>query len=67
MDTCITEVTTIELRKLTASSGMVLTNGETYGRKIYLAEGASKLDFYEITEEEYKEIVAKQEETLNDI
>lgn len=31
------ELTTIELRKLTATDGMTLTNGEIYGEEVYLS------------------------------
>lgn len=47
---------TITRIKLTASNGKILTNGETYGREIFLAEGDTAEDWYEITEEEYNEI-----------
>ena len=40
---------------LFADKGKVLTNGETYGRVIYLAEGKEADAFYEITEKEYQE------------
>lgn len=36
-----------------ARMGFMLTNGEIYGKRIYLAEGVDKDAFYEITEEEY--------------
>lgn len=42
---------------LYADEGKVLTDGEIYGRQIFLAEGKSAEDFYEITEEEYNNIV----------
>lgn len=44
-----------------ASEGYVLTNGEIYGKMIYLAEGVSADTFYEITDAEYAEIVAQQD------
>jgi hypothetical protein len=47
------EITKIELRKLSASSGMVLTNGESYGKEIYLGKNDSPENWREITEEEY--------------
>lgn len=36
-----------------ADEGYVLTDGEVYGREIYLAEGEDPSAFYAITEEEY--------------
>jgi hypothetical protein len=56
------EITKIELRKLTASSGMVLTNGESYGKEIYLGKNDSPENWREITEAEYQAILEKQEE-----
>ena len=41
---------------LTASEGMILTDGETYGTTIYLAEGASENAYHEIPIEEYNAI-----------
>ena len=43
----------MERTKLTASDGMIFTNGETYGRVVYLGTGDSPDNWYEITEEEY--------------
>ena len=50
------KVETIVRKKITASEGCVLTDGEIYGRTIYLAEGKSEGAFYEITDAEYEEI-----------
>lgn len=49
-----------------ASEGMILTDGVTYGKKIFLAEGVDKTAFYEITEEEYNEIFNTDEATEED-
>ena len=58
-------ITTIELRKLTANDGMVLTNGEAYGKEIYLGKNDSPDNWHEITEEEYKAILeAKEDEVI---
>lgn len=46
---------------LIATKGHVYTDGKDYGRKVYPAEGVDAKTFYEITEEEYAEIVAKEE------
>ena len=53
------EITTI---KLEADKGKILTDGNTYGSVIFLGAGKSVNDFYEITEEEYQEIIEKTEE-----
>ena len=55
------KVTTIELKKITASDGKVLTNGETFGKEIYLGVNDSEANWREITDAEYKKIVAEQE------
>ena len=36
-----------------AKEGYILTDGETYGSRIYLAEGVDASKFHEITMEEY--------------
>lgn len=46
---------TITRIKLTASEGHILTNGENYGRIVYLASGDEGDGWYEITEDEYEE------------
>jgi hypothetical protein len=50
-------IQTIELKKLTASDGYVLTNGEAYGKEIYLGVNDSPDNWREITNEEYEEIL----------
>lgn len=59
------KITTIELRKLTASEGMILTNGEVYGKEIYLGVNDNENNWREITDAEYEEILIKEQETLN--
>ena len=52
--------TTIELIKLTATDGMVLTNGEAYGKEIYLGCNDKPENWHEITEAEYEEHLAEE-------
>lgn len=52
---------TITLRKLTASEGHTLTNGEVYGKEIYLGNNDSAGNWHEITDGEYALILAEQE------
>lgn len=49
--------------KLTASEGYVLTDGESFGRVVYLASGDDGSRWYEITEEEHE--AKKKEEQLD--
>ena len=53
---------TITRIKLTASEGHVLTNGESFGKIVYLASCDEGDGWYEITEEEY-EIKLKEKES----
>ena len=46
---------------LLSGEGKIWTNGEIYGKQIYLAEGVSDDDFYEITDEEYENIMSNIE------
>lgn len=54
--------TTITMRKLTASEGYVLTNGDVYGKEVYLGIYDSAENWHEITDAEYDEIRAKLEQ-----
>lgn len=53
--------TTITLRRLNASDGHVLTNGEVYGKEIYLGINDKVENWHEITDAEYAVIVAEEE------
>ena len=55
------KISTIELRKITASDGMVLTNGEAFGKEIYLGKNDSPDNWREISDEEYEKILAEKE------
>ena len=48
------EISTVTTTMLTASEGHILTDGEVYGRVIYLGAGRRTEEFHEITEAEYK-------------
>lgn len=48
--------------KLIASDGMILTNGETYGREVFLGTGDSADNWWEITEEEFNSKTAQEAE-----
>ena len=52
---------------LYAEEGKVLTDGEIYGRQIFLAEGKNPSEFYEITEKEYNEVLEKMAEETKDV
>lgn len=58
---------TITRIKLTASEGMVLTDGENYGKEVFLAVDADQSKWYEITQEEYEKILKAQEEATEPI
>ena len=47
---------TITSIKLIASDGMILTNGEAFGKEVYLGTGDKPDNWQEITEQEYNEI-----------
>lgn len=46
----------ITLIKIKASEGMILTNGDVFGREIFLGKGDSPDNWYEITDNEYEKI-----------
>ena len=56
--------TTIKITKLTASDGHMLTNGETYGKEIYLGKFDSPDNWHEITEAEAQEMMKSEEEPV---
>ena len=45
----------IELVKLVATEGMIFTNGEAFGKEVYLGKNDKPENWHEITEEEYEE------------
>lgn len=49
------------LRKIMANVGMVLTNGEAFGKEIYLGVNDSAENWREITDAEYEKILSEQE------
>lgn len=53
---------TITRIKLIASDGMMLTDGENYGKEVFLASDADAGMWREITEAEYDEI--QKQDTL---
>ena len=58
------KIETIELKKLQADEGMVLTDGKAYssvGGQVYLGVLDSADRWYEISETEYNEIIFKKE------
>lgn len=52
---------TITLTKLIASDGMMLTNGEVFGKEVFLGTGDSADNWHEITEAEAQEIMESEE------
>ena len=51
---------------LYAEDGKILTNGETYGRIIFLADIEDESTYYEIAEEEY-EATLKESDIVDEI
>lgn len=61
------KTTNITLIKLEATEGMVLTDGEIYGKEIYLGCNDSAENYHEITLEEYEMILAEQEKVVEEV
>jgi hypothetical protein len=49
---------------LNAGEGKVFTNGDIYGKQIFLADGLSSDGFYEITDAQYREIREKEKHAI---
>ena len=49
------ETSTIKITKLTAEDGMTLTNGEAFGKEIYLGKNDKPENWQEITDAEAEE------------
>lgn len=49
---------------LTADEGYTLTDGHIYGKIVFLAEERTANEFHEITDEEYRKIMKKNEEAV---
>lgn len=67
MDFGIMKHDTIIINKIVADEGFVLTNGQgVYSKEIYLGKNDSALNWYEITEYEYEQILKEEEEKLKE-
>lgn len=51
------KIDTITTTVLTASDGHYLTDGDVYGKTIYLGQGRKPEEFIEITDAEYEESI----------
>lgn len=56
----------IILTKIEAGEGMYLTNGDAFGKVVYLGYGDKMENWREITEAEYERLTAENEESGND-
>ncbi len=59
------EKSTIEIIKLTAADGMILTNGDAYGKEVFLGKDDDVSNWREITEAEYEAIMAAEAEGVS--
>lgn len=63
MDFGIMKHDTVIINKITADEGFVLTNGQgVYSKEIYLGKNDSPINWWEITEYEYEQILKEEEE-----
>jgi hypothetical protein len=63
MDFGIMQHDTVIINKITADEGFVLTNGQgVYSKEIYLGKNDSPINWWEITEYEYEQILKEEEE-----
>ncbi len=51
-------------KALYAEAGKILTNGNIYGKVIYLANNLDESNFYKITESEYEIMLEKDTEDI---
>lgn len=58
------EIKQVTYTILTASEGYLLTNGVSYGETVALGVYDSPDNWYEITQEEYEQILAEEEKKL---
>ena len=55
------QIRDINLKELTASEGMILTDGKDFARQTRLAEDVDPSTWYEIPEAEYEQIMTEKE------
>ena len=53
---------TVIINKIIAEDGKMLTNGDAFGKEIYLGKNDKIENWYEITEEEYNRIIEQETE-----
>ena len=60
------EKSTIKITKLTAADGMTLTNGEAFGKEIYLGCNDKAENWREITDSEAEQLQKELEEGVSE-
>lgn len=60
-----TEIVIKTVTKLIAEKGHFLTNGTVYGKEVYLADGDSPDNWYEITDAEYTTFETAEQEKIS--